>query len=112
MNIGELGQYAQLGGTVVTVIAFIIYLKGRDGEFSKAVCLFNKTVSDYLKNSTKAQQVLAKQLQRFADASNQQTAMIKELRESNQVIYKELVKVKNPKLYEQIHSDDRKQSGR
>jgi hypothetical protein len=105
MNIGSIEQYAQLGASVTVVIVFISYLKTRDGEFTKAITMFNKTINEYLKNSIKTQKELAKKLQLFADTNHEQSQTIRELKDVTEKMYELQVKKKLPKLYEEIKRD-------
>lgn len=95
-------SFVQLGGTVVTVVVFMVYLKGRDGEFTKAIAMFNKTINDYLKDSIKTQKNLAKKLQLFSDTNHEQSQTIRELKDVTEKMYELRLKEKKPKLYKEI----------
>lgn len=81
------------GAAVVTAL-FIWYLIKRDKTAEKQVEQFNNIIQDYLRENLQTHKELAKRLQEFADASKQQTEIIKEQKYVLEKVYKELYKKK------------------
>lgn len=51
--VNELKEFTQLGGTVVTIFAFLLYLRQKDEINKKTYDEFNKMIGNHLEHSTR-----------------------------------------------------------